>query len=229
MFHNQDLITNKHEHVQNVSGSFIEIEKKYLLSKKEVELLEQKCIEISLQQTSHAYEKNQNFDRENIFEKDDARLRLRTKILDLNGQEKNFEFTYKKRLSTEGGIKKESELNFNFTSTQSSENLLSIFKIMGFNEKDSYERIRKTFKNNEIQLTIDEFPFGYIAEIEGEEEMVLKYDNLLKMSNFLLYSLSCDDVYAELCRKKRIKPKNNILFEDKDMPKLEDYLKTWKR
>ena len=37
----------------------LEIEKKYLLKKSEVELVEKKCLEISLPQISHQYEKNQ--------------------------------------------------------------------------------------------------------------------------------------------------------------------------
>ncbi len=203
---------------------YLEIEKKYLLTKMQVDLVEKKCLEISLPQISNQYEKNQNFDRDGIFEKDDARLRLRTKISDPNGQIKNFEFTYKKRLGIENGIKKETELNYNFYSTQSSQNLIEIFKTIGLIERDSYERTRKTFSNNEIQLTIDEFPFGYIAEIEGDEDKVLKYEKLLNMENFIQYGKSCDDIYLELCREKGIKPKNSILFNDDDMPKLEEYI-----
>ncbi|MCC7160668.1 nucleoside monophosphate kinase [Candidatus Nomurabacteria bacterium] len=229
MMHNKDLINQKNNNLIHPTGQYLEIEKKYLLTKLEVDLLEKKCIELGLSLISHVYEKNQNFDRDNIFEKDDARLRLRTKIADMNEQEKSFEFTYKKRLNTDNGIKKETELNYNFSSVQSSENLLDLFKIIGLVEKDSYERMRKTFKNDEIQITIDEFPFGYIVEIEGDEEMVVKYDNILNMNNFVQYSLSCDDVYAELCKKKGVKPKTHILFGDRDMPKLEKYIKTWKK
>lgn len=212
----------------NSLGTHLEIEKKYLVRKNEVEFIENKCLEISLPLISHQYEKNQNFDRDNIFEKDDARLRLRTKIKDLNSHLKEFEFTYKKRLGIENGIKKETELNYFFTSEQSSENLLSIFKITGLVERDSYERRRKTFSNNEIQLTIDEFPFGYIVELEGDEEKVLIYEKVLNMENCVQYGASCDDVYIEICNKKGVIPKKHILFEDIEMPKLEDYLNTWK-
>lgn len=229
MMHNKDLINQKcNTHIYQ-TGEHIEIEKKYLLTKLEADSLEKRCLEISLPLISNIYEKNQNFDRDNLFEKDDARLRLRTKIIDIDDQEKSFELTYKKRLTIENGIKKESELSYNFNSLQSSENLLDLFKIIGLKEKDSYERMRKTFQNDEVKLTIDEFPFGYIVEIEGDEEMVSKYDNKLNMDSFIQYELSCDDVYYELCKKKGIKPKTTILFEDKDMPKLEKYIKTWKK
>ena len=75
-----------------------------------MELVEKKCLEISLPQISHQYEKNQNFDRDGIFEKDDARLRLRTKIENSNNKFKSSEFTYKKRLDIENGIKKKLNL-----------------------------------------------------------------------------------------------------------------------
>lgn len=229
MMHSKTLVSNNSTKDLHNSGIHLEIEKKYLVKKSEVEFIENKCLEVSLPLVSHQYEKNQNFDRDNIFEKDDARLRLRTKIKDLNSHLKEFEFTYKKRLGIENGIKKETELNYFFTSEQSSENLLSIFRITGLIERDSYERRRKTFLNNEIQLTIDEFPFGYIVELEGNEEKVLFYEKLLNMENCVQYGASCDDVYIEICNKKGVVPKKHILFEDIEMPRLEDYLSTWKK
>ena len=227
MMHSESLVLDKNNTHGSSSGVHIEIEKKYLIKKIEVDLIEKKCLEISLPLVSHQYEKNQNFDRDGIFEKDDARLRLRTKIKDLNSHVKNFEFTYKKRLGIENDIKKETELNYNFTSDQSSENLFSIFLLVGLSERDSYERIRKTFANKKIQLTIDEFPFGYIAELEGDEHYVLEYEKLLNMEDLITYGKSCDDVYLELCNKKGVEAKRHILFDDIDMPKLEDYIKTW--
>ena len=224
-----NLLSNDTVQHNSESGTHLEIEKKYLIKKSGVDLIEKKCLELSLPLVSHQYEKNQNFDRDGIFEKDDARLRLRTKIKDLNSHVKNFEFTYKKRLGIENDIKKETELNYNFTSDQSSENLFSIFLLVGLSERDSYERIRKTFANKKIQLTIDEFPFGYIAELEGDEHYVLEYEKLLNMEDLITYGKSCDDVYLELCNKKGVEAKRHILFDDIDMPKLEDYIKTWKK
>jgi adenylate cyclase class IV len=229
MMHSESLVEDKAVLHSNSSGVHLEIEKKYLVTKSQVEMVEKKCLEISLSLISHQYEKNQNFDRDGIFENDDARLRLRTKIKDLNSHVKNFEFTYKKRLGIENGIKKETELNYNFTSDQPSENLLAIFTLTGLTERDSYERTRKTFTNKDVQLTIDEFPFGYIAELEGDEDKVLEYEKLLSMEGMLQYGKSCDDVYMELCQKKGVEPKNRILFEDTDMPKLDEYIKTWKK
>ncbi len=49
------------------------------------------------------------------------------------------------------------------------------------------------------------------------------------MNNFVQYGASCDDVYVELCLKKGIEPKTSILFGDKEMPNLEEYIKTWKQ
>jgi len=227
MMHSKALTDDKKKAQSTFVGVHLEIEKKYLLTKEEVYIVEKNCNKISLPQTSNQYEKNQNFDRDGIFAKEDARLRLRTKISDLDGQTKNFEFTYKKRIGIENGIKKETELNFDFSSVQRSENLIEIFKVVGLAEKDCYERIRKTFSNNEIQLTIDQFPFGYIAELEGDEEKVLQYESLLDMGNLIQYGKSCDDVYAELCKIKGVLPKNVILFNDQEMPLFEDYKEIW--
>ncbi len=57
----------------------------------------------------------------------------------------------------------------------------------------------------------------------------MEYENLLNMTDFVQYGASCDDLYMELCNKKGIKSKNVILFGDRDMPNLEEYIKTWKK
>lgn len=231
MSHSKSLVQAKASVLKSVSedtGVYLEIEKKFIVSKINARDIEDRCLCLGLQKSAHAYEKNQNFDRENMFAKDDARLRLRTKMVDVNGQTKNFEFTYKKRISVDGGIKKETELTYEFESSQSSENLISLFDIIGLSERDSYERIRKTYSNEEIQVTIDEFPFGYVIELEGEEAFVVKYELGLDMKDYINYQKSCDDLYEDLCLKKGITPKKHILFNDTEMPLIEDFLGTWK-
>lgn len=210
-----------------MSNEYLEIEKKYLLTTKQVISIEILAEKLSLSKVSDQYEKNQNFDNNDTFEKEDARLRLRTKTRNEGSIISDFEFTYKKRISIEKGIKKETELNYNFSSEQSSKNLIAIFKIIGLSERDSYERIRKTYANNNIQLTIDEFPFGYIIELEGQEDKILDYEKKLGMENYIHYEKSCDDVYKELCVKKGVTVKKHITFDDLEMPQLEDYISTW--
>ena len=92
--HSKNLINEKKNTHLTEIGVHLEIEKKYLLIKSEVDFVEKKCQEILLSQISNQYEKNQNFDKDNMFDKEDARLRLRTKISDLNNQNKSFEFLF---------------------------------------------------------------------------------------------------------------------------------------
>lgn len=49
------------------------------------------------------------------------------------------------------------------------------------------------------------------------------------MEDLITYGKSCDDVYLELCNKKGVEAKRHILFDDIDMPKLEDYIDTRKK
>jgi adenylate cyclase class IV len=91
---------------------------------------------------------------------------------------------------------------------------------MGYEITTSYERYRETYKTKDIKITLDEFPFGYILEIEGEEDSINKICDLLKLDREKSYPLSCDDVYVELCEKQNIKPKDHILFDDSEIPKI---------
>jgi len=89
---------------------------------------------------------------------------------------------------------------------------------MGFNSVSSYERFRTTYAMDNTKVTMDEFPFGWVLEIEGEEEdinQIVKKLGLKKSDSTLE---SCDDVYDRLCREQELAPKNDILFGDENMP-----------
>ncbi|MBI2099286.1 nucleoside monophosphate kinase [Candidatus Uhrbacteria bacterium] len=165
------------------------------------------------------YEKTSNFDNEESrMKEDDARLRVREISRSPEDERKKIEFCYKRRLSVDG-IKKEEEIESDFESDP--ERLMSIIKKMGYELVDGYERFRETFLLRDVKITIDEFPFGYLLEIEGRESEILELSRYLNLDPMNAYKLSCDDFYVELCRKKGVKPKPFIAFDDMEMPKYE--------
>ena len=81
------------------------------------------------------------------------------------------------------------------------------------------------FTNDEIEIAVDEYPFGIALEIENKnsskypKEVVRKWVKILELDINQSYRLSWDDKYSELCKSQNIKQYNHVTF-DKPMPKI---------
>ena len=88
---------------------------------------------------------------------------------------------------------------------------------------ESYERYRSIFKNDDIEIAIDEYPFGIAIEIESKssdkdgKDVLKNWLEKLKLNINEAYRFSWDDKYAELCKTQNKNIENIVTF-DKDMP-----------
>lgn len=198
-----------------------ELEIKFLINFDDVLEIRKKILKISgIFYEGRMYEKTTMLD--NLIgqmQQEDARLRVR-QISDQKGDENSkIEFSYKRRIKADGGIKQEEEIETAFVADINL--FFQILNKMGYQITTSYERYRETYKINDIKITLDEFPFGFILEIEGEKIGIKEICSSLRLDMLKAYPLSCDDVYVELCQKNNIKPKDHIFFNDLEMPKIE--------
>lgn len=144
-----------------------------------------------------------------LFDKD-ARLRLRKKI-DIKTNKEETEISYKKPLTREG-IKIEEEYETQIGSFTEMENILAN---IGFTKVSSYERIRDTFKIENMKVTIDSFSFGDYLEIEGEINEIQRLADKLGFEMKENITKSCDDLYAEICLALGKPIPNHIIFENR--------------
>jgi adenylate cyclase class IV len=202
------------------SESNLELEIKFLINSDNIPKIKEKISEIpEIFYEGKVYEKTTMLDnKEKTMDKADARLRVRQISKQKGDKDSKIEFSYKRRIKADGGIKREEEIETAFTTDIAS--FFHILNKMGYEITTSYERYRETHKTKDVKITLDEFPFGYILEIEGEEKHINGICNLLKLDKEKSYALSCDDVYVELCKKENIKPKDHILFDDPKMPQM---------
>ena len=90
---------------------------------------------------------------------------------------------------------------------------------------ESYERYRSIFSNDDIEIVVDEYPFGICIELENKSktkeatEVIKTWLNKLNFDITEAYRLSWDDKYFELCKEQNKKVENIVRF-DKDMPKI---------
>lgn len=83
---------------------------------------------------------------------------------------------------------------------------------------ESYERYRTLFYNDDIEISIDEYPFGIALEIENKgtksdpESNVKQWVDIIGLDLSKAYRLSWDDKYTELCKEQGIEHFSNVSF-----------------
>lgn len=54
-----------------------------------------------------------------------------------------------------------------------------ILHVLGFDQETIYEKYRENFFLRDVDLSLDELPFGFFAELEGEKEKIREVASLL--------------------------------------------------
>ena len=179
-----------------------------------------------LKNKERTYEKTSQYDHSDINrsfydKKIDGRFRVR---LSKNSHETISKLSWKRRLNDtiSGSINKEEEKEVYFDNY---DNFIYIVEnVMHFKLVESYERYRNIFENDDVEIALDEYPFGLALEIESKgdnpDEIIKKWVLNLGLKLNDAYRLSWDDKYKELCEKQNIKQYNIVTF-DKKMPEVE--------
>lgn len=208
----------------------MEYEVRFYYPSSEVNNLLDKLSELKeLEKKPRTYEKtvqyNHSDSRYDFYSKEiDGRFRLR---LSKNIEESKCKLSWKRRLpnTTENLVNKEKEKEVRISYDDVDNFIFIIENVMHFKVVDSYERYRTIFTNEDVEISIDEYPFGIALEIENKsstknpEEVVMNYASKLKLNIKYSYRLSWDDKYVELCKEQNKEIYNEVTF-DKDMPSI---------
>lgn len=208
----------------------MEYEVRFYYPSSEVNNLLDKLSELKeLEKKPRTYEKtvqyNHSDSKYDFYSKEiDGRFRLR---LSKNIEESKCKLSWKRRLpnTTENLVNKEEEKEVRISYEDVDNFLFIIENVMHFKVVDSYERYRIIFTNEDVEISIDEYPFGIALEIENKsstknpEEVVMNYVSKLKLNIKDSYRLSWDDKYVELCKEQNKEIYNEVTF-DKDMPSI---------
>ncbi len=171
---------------------------------------------------NRCYEKTSQYDHpcdEMSFysKKVDGRFRIR--ISKDNSKEK-CKISWKRRLPStrQGDVNSEEEVEININYNEYENLIFIINNVIKMKAVESYERYRTIFTNDEIEIAVDEYPFGIALEIENKsnsnepEEVVKKWVQILGLDINKSYRLSWDDKYSELCRMQNVKRYNHVEF-----------------
>lgn len=164
----------------------IEIEKKYRLTPKEREQVIKSLQNSDAEFIGEEFEENTLFMGEG-FEEKNAVLRIRRlghKTI----------LTYKQRFRANSPIKFQRE---DETEVSDADAMTSIIIAMGFLPSLIYEKKRQTWQMDDVEIVVDELPFGFYMEIEGDEDSIVKAEKKLGIEHFETEH----DTYPNLTRK----------------------------
>ena len=150
----------------------IEIEKKYRLDKRRLVEITAKLDEMGATFSSEVFEENY-LHRGGVIDERSAVLRLR-KIGDLTL------LTYKERLRNDSDVKHSIEHETTVADVDAME---SIIEKLGYKLSVVYEKHRKTWHFRDVEVVLDELPFGLFMEIEGTIEEIAEAEKLLDIED----------------------------------------------
>lgn len=151
----------------------IEIEKKYRLTGEQREMILENLEEIGAEFVGEDFEEN-NIYGGGILAEQTAVLRIR------KTQDKTF-LTYKRRIVNEFAIKQQTEFE---TVVENAEEMEKIVESLGLTKVLVYEKRRKTWRFRQVEIVLDELPFGEFMEIEGSITAIAEAEIFLDAEDF---------------------------------------------
>ena len=153
----------------------------------------------------------------------DGRFRVRRTI---GNNESKCMITWKRRIDKTQVIHNEEEVEVSININEYEKLLFLLNDVLHLSLVESYERYRTVFNNNDVEIVVDEYPFGVCVEIENKNldkdgcDVVREYVSKLNFNINDAYNLSWDDKYLELCSSQNKKVYNIVRF-NMDMPKID--------
>lgn len=145
------------------AGDSLEVEVKFFLP--QLQTFRERLLAAGAEQV-----KPRLFERNVRFDSPGERLRFQFQLLRLR-QDDNARLTFKgpphEAGETEAKVREELEVKVSDFETTA-----AILERLGFKAQQVYEKYRETFHLGEVEIVLDEMPFGDFVELEGDEEAI---------------------------------------------------------
>ncbi len=149
----------------------VEIEKKYRVTQDEQEELRQRLLQLGAQLLGEEFEENTLYAGNN--------LDVQRSVLRLRRTERSATLTYKERFVSDSAIKHQRE---DETRIEDADAMHTILDALGYQPALVYEKRRATWTLSDVEIVIDELPFGAFVEIEGGEAKILEVEKVLSLT-----------------------------------------------
>ena len=151
----------------------IEIEKKFRLTNEQFVEVEPLITELNAEYFGEQFEENILYTNQIIFKKGGV-VRVRK-------TDNKCVLTYKGLLKNTSDKKIHIEHE---TNVEKPEEIEKILEYLMLEKTLVYEKYRKTWRLNEVEVVLDKLPFGYYMEIEGKLKAIKETEKLLNAEKF---------------------------------------------
>jgi adenylate cyclase class 2 len=148
----------------------VEIEKKYRLTEDERERLQKRLREVEAEFCKEEFEENTLYAG--------GIINLKNCVLRLRRVGDETILTYKERTPSSSTVKHQRE---DETKVEDGEAMAAILDALGYKPALVYEKRRATWRLAETEVVVDELPFGFFMEIEGEEKAIEEAEKTLQL------------------------------------------------
>ena len=153
----------------------IEIEKKYRLTEPQRVAVVARLGALGVERSRTDFEENSIFVNEN--------LKIEEAIVRIRKVDGHAILTFKKRLPSTSGIKHQIELETSIANPSAME---AILDELGLVVSVIYEKRREVWHYQEVEIVVDELPFGWFLEIEGPENLINKVEHDLELKDLII-------------------------------------------
>jgi len=164
----------------------IELEKKYRIDRKQAGVLATRLEALRAQRANSECEVNTLYSSPG--------LDLEGAVLRLRRIDKRAILTFKKRFISPSSVKRQLEEE---TEVEDGDAMERILDRLGFKPSLIYEKRRETWEYHSTEIAIDELPFGWFLEIEGDEADIVAVEQAIGMDD----STAEEATYPALTRK----------------------------
>ncbi|MGH9906366.1 MAG: class IV adenylate cyclase [Pyrinomonadaceae bacterium] len=173
----------------------IEIEKKFKLTKQQRKSVQLRLLELGANFQGQQFEENTLYRGKG--------LEIENSVLRLRRVDDGAILTYKKRLPSASSIKSHLEEE---TPVADPGAMNAILGALGFTSVLVYEKRREVWRLGEVEIVIDELPFGLFMEIEGNQSEIRKTERGLGLKDLRTEP----NTYPQLTLKKGVKNRGVI-------------------
>ena len=146
----------------------IETEKKFRLEAKQYNKIAARLEKLGAEFAHETFEENY-LHRGGVLDSRRAILRLRK-------TDEKTTLTYKEAISVNSHLKRKTEFETEVTDVEATEKIIGS---LGYRLSVIYEKRRKTFHLDDVEVVLDELPFGLFMEIEGTGKAIARAERRL--------------------------------------------------
>lgn len=180
-----------------------EIEIKFkILNSSQLDKIKEVLDSICDKKLDRVFEKTIRFDTKDMF------LEKHNKFIRVRSGYKN-SITFKKKIVT-SYFKEREETEFEI---EDIEKMTKILNELGFDNNLIMEKYRQKWIVGDLEIVIDELPFGIFIEIEGEKEDITKMIEKLDLKSSESSNLTYWDIWDKL-RSKDSRLSKSIIFDN---------------